>query len=60
MAMDHVVERKGDGLMPGSLLMLPSGSLAPAGYTFVGTFNLDPADTNKKTAVVRVDVYRHN
>jgi hypothetical protein len=32
-----------DGVGPaGSLLVLPLGSPAPAGYTFVGSFQLDP------------------
>jgi hypothetical protein len=47
--------------MPGSLLFLPAGSAAPAGYTFIGTFNLQPAATNRgQGSQVQVDGYRRN
>ena len=47
--------------MPGAMLMLPVGSGAPAGYTFIGTFNLQPANANRGQGTqVQVDVYRRN
>jgi hypothetical protein len=49
---------KGEGLMAGALLMLGAGSPAPAGYQFVGTFNL--VGTNSPRSVLIVDVYRKN
>ena len=49
----------GEGLFAGSLLMLDAGSAAPAGYTFVGTFDMVSSDSRGR-AVVRVDVYRKN
>ena len=33
---------QGEGLQPGSLLMLPAGSPVPAGYTLIDTFELNP------------------
>lgn len=48
----------GEGLFPGSLLMLPTGTPAPAGYTLVGTYTLPP--TEAKRGVLRVDVYLKN
>lgn len=47
--------------MPGSLLFLPSGSAAPAGYTFVGTFDLAPSGAPRgRPIMMAVDVYRRN
>ena len=52
---------QGEGLMTGSLLFLPAGSPAPAGYSFIGTFNLQPANTNRgQGSQVQVDGYRRN
>jgi hypothetical protein len=52
---------QGEGLFPGSLLMLESGAPAPAGYTYVSTFDMTPASSERGRGVqVRVDVYRKN
>jgi hypothetical protein len=52
---------KGEGLLPGSLLMLAAGSPAPAGYTFVGRFDMQPADTDRgRGSQLQVDMYRKN
>ncbi len=52
---------QGEGLMSGSLLLLPAGSPAPPGYTFVGTFDLQPSESNRGRGVqLRVDLYRRN
>jgi len=52
---------QGEGLMGGSLLMLPAGSSAPAGYMFVGTFDLAPSGGSRgRPAMMSVDVYRRN
>jgi len=53
----------GDGLMSGALLLLPAGSPAPAGYTFLGTFDLSQQGGNAvrgRPASIAVDVYRKN
>ena len=51
----------GEGLMPGSLLMLPAGSPAPLRYTYVGTFDLTPSlDSRGRNTAMSVDVYRRN
>jgi hypothetical protein len=52
----------GEGLLPGSMLMLPAGSPAPpATYTYVGTFDLTPAqDSRGRNTTMAVDVYRRN
>jgi hypothetical protein len=44
-------------LFSGALLMLPSGSPVPAGYAFVGTFELNPISGPRSSTLV-VDVYR--
>lgn len=52
---------QGEGLMPGSLLLLPAGSAAPAGYTFVGRFDLQPSSDNRgRGTQMPVDLYRRN
>jgi Collagen triple helix repeat (20 copies) len=48
---------RGEGLFSGALLMLPSGSPVPAGYAFVGTFELNPISGPRSSTLV-VDVYR--
>ena len=49
---------QGEGLIPGSLLMLPAGSPAPAGYTFMDTIDLAPSDGPRgRSKLWRVDVY---
>jgi hypothetical protein len=48
---------QGEGLFSGSLVMVPSGSPVPAGYVFVGTFDLIPASGGRSSAIA-VDVYR--
>jgi hypothetical protein len=49
---------QGEGLVPGSLLMLPAGSPAPAGYTREGTFDLAPSgEPRGRQKLWRVDVY---
>jgi hypothetical protein len=51
----------GEGLMSGSLLFLPGGAQAPAGYTYIGPFDLMPSsDSRSRGVVMRVDVYRRN
>jgi hypothetical protein len=51
----------GEGLMPGSLLMLPAGSPAPLRYTYVGTFDLTPSlDSRGRNTAMSVDMYRRN
>ena len=50
---------QGEGLFSGSLLLLPTGSTAPAGYDLVGTFDLLPtADPRGRLFVWVVDLYR--
>jgi hypothetical protein len=52
---------QGEGLFPGSLLMLPAGSPAPAGYTFLGTFDLQPSGENRGLmSQYRVDLYQRH
>jgi len=52
---------QGEGLFPGSLLMLDGGAPAPAGYTYVGTFDMTPTSSERGRGVqMRVDVYRKN
>ena len=52
---------QGEGLFSGSMLMLAAGSLAPTGYTVVGTFDLTPIDDSRSRGVaLRVDIYRKN
>ncbi|HEX6161876.1 MAG TPA: LamG-like jellyroll fold domain-containing protein [Vicinamibacterales bacterium] len=49
----------GPGTIPGSILMMPAGSAAPAGYVLIGTFDLQPSGTNRGRATqMRVDVYQ--
>ena len=51
----------GEGLMAGSLLMLPAGSPAPLGYTYVGTFDLTPSlESRGRNTLMSVDVYHRN
>jgi probable HAF family extracellular repeat protein len=51
---------QGEGLLSGSLLMLPSGSPAPpaATYDLIGTFTLGPASGKQPRRGLVVDVYR--
>jgi len=52
---------QGEGLFFGSLLMLESGSAQPAGYVYVGTFDLAPSgDARGRGALMRIDLYRKN
>ncbi len=51
---------QGEGLMSGSMLMLGVGAPAPAGYTFIGTFELSPPKESGPRTVIKVDVYRKN
>jgi hypothetical protein len=47
--------------VPGSLLMLPAGSSAPPGYTFIGTFDFAPNNGSRgRPAMMPVDMYRRN
>ena len=49
---------KGEGLMTGSMLLLPEGSLAPAGYEYVDTFDFAYADRSRgRRQMLRVDIY---
>ncbi len=48
---------KGEGLFPGSMVMVTRGAPAPAGYTFVATIELPRASGSGK---VQVDLYRRN
>ena len=48
---------QGAGLFSGSMVMVPSGSPVPAGYVFLGTFDLIPNAGGRGSALV-VDVYR--
>jgi hypothetical protein len=50
---------QGEGLFAGSLLMLPAGSPAPAGYVHVGTYALLPVPQSASN-VLKVDVYKKN
>jgi hypothetical protein len=51
----------GEGLIPGSLVMLVQGTPAPAGYTFVGKYTVLPALLqNPLPPPVTVFVYRKN
>jgi hypothetical protein len=47
---------QGEGLFPGSLVMVTRGGPVPAGYTFVATLELPRAGAGK----VLVDLYRRN
>jgi hypothetical protein len=50
---------KGEGLMVGSLLMLPAETPAPPNYEFVGRFDLMPYDGPRgRTSRMAVDVYK--
>ncbi len=40
------------------MIMLPAGTPAPSGYTFVGRFDITTSSPPKTT--IRVDVYRKN
>jgi len=52
---------QGEGLFSGSLLMLNSGSPQPAGYVYVGTFDLTPSDDARGRGVaMHIDLYRKN
>jgi hypothetical protein len=51
---------QGEGLMSGSLLMLPAGSPAPSGYTRMGRFVLASDADRSRHAEMIVDVYRKN
>jgi hypothetical protein len=48
---------QGEGLFPGSLVMVTRGAPAPAGYTFVSTVELGRVGTSGK---IDVDLYRRN
>ena len=48
----------GEGLFTGALLFLPEGSESPAGYSFIGKFQMDSVMKGKKNLVV--DIYRRN
>jgi hypothetical protein len=54
------VGAQGEGLFAGSLLMLPTGSPAPANYTLLGTYNLLPTLDNPDHHLLKVDVYKKN
>ena len=47
---------QGEGLFAGSLLLLPGGAPAPAGYDYVGSFNLVAAPP--RNVSLPIDVYR--
>jgi Collagen triple helix repeat (20 copies) len=52
---------QGDGLFYGSLLMVDSGRPQPAGYVYVGTFDLTPSgDARRRGMLMRIDLYRKN
>lgn len=48
----------GEGLFSGAMILLPTGSPAPAGYTFIGKYDFTTA-VNPKTTI-RLDMYRKN
>lgn len=48
---------QGPGLFSGSMVMVPVGMPVPAGYVFVGTFDLIPSAGGRGSAIA-VDVYR--
>lgn len=48
----------GEGLFSGAMLLLPTLSSAPQGYTFIGTFDLTTSASPKTT--IKVDIYRRN
>lgn len=49
----------GEGLVTGSMLILPAGSPPPANYTYVGSYSLTPTTGGKgPKALLNVDVYR--
>ena len=47
-------------MMTGSMLFLAAGAPAPAGYTFMGRFDLSPSNVKGKPTVMQFDVYRRN
>ena len=52
---------QGEGLFSGSLLMVDSGRPQPAGYVYVGTFDLTPSgDARRRGMLMRIDLYRKN
>lgn len=51
---------QGEGLFPGTLLMLPAGSPAPADYSFFGPFNLRRRGSGDGPPAVAVDIYIRN
>lgn len=48
---------QGEGVFSGSMVMVPSGAPVPAGYVYVGTFDLIPS-SGGRSAAIAVDVYR--
>jgi hypothetical protein len=50
---------QGEGLFAGSIVMVAAGGTAPAGYTYVGTFDLSPSRPRSGGAIT-VDLYRKN
>jgi len=52
---------QGEGLFSGSLLMLECGSPQPAGYTYMGTYDMSPSgDSRSRAVAIRIDLYRKN
>ena len=49
---------QGEGLFSGAMILLPTGSPAPSGYTYIGKYDFTTA-TNPKTTI-RLDMYRKN
>jgi hypothetical protein len=50
-----------NGLESGMLVMVPADAAAPAGYTFVGAFDLQPSGIKRSPdAAVKVHLYRRN
>lgn len=50
---------QGEGLMIGSHLLLPAGAAPPAGYVYIGAFDLFPSGGSRgREAVTSIDVYR--
>ena len=51
---------QGEGLFGGSLLLVPIGAPVPAGYEFIGAFDLAPSAGARGRGTISVDMYRKN
>jgi hypothetical protein len=50
----------GEGLFSGALAFVEQGQPAPAGYSFIGSFNVNAKDAQGRNFTLRMDVYRRD